>query len=222
MSAYKDELRFDRPISSSSGDTVLEGNSGAAARSDHRHGREAADANLGGTITTSAVGDSADGGAATTGSRSDHKHGREAFATTSDIADVAATEAAGSASTVPHGDHVHALSSLAAWSSYSPSFTNVTSGAATVASIAHGKTLLLRGGFTAGTATANGTVAISFPATSVAATQIVTAINGNAVSQAIVAGSATVITFRKDAAGTAFTAGDSLTAVRWSAVIEIT
>lgn len=175
-----------------------------------------------GTPGNSAAGDTATAGTSIHVPRLDHKHGREAFATTADIADIAATEAAGTAATVPHGDHVHALSSLAAWSSYTPSFTNITSGAATVASITHGKTIYLRGGFTAGTATANGTVAISFPATSVAATQIVAAINGNAVSQAIVAGTATVITFRKDAAGTAFTAGDSLTAIRWSAVIEIT
>jgi hypothetical protein len=39
----------------------------------------------------------------------DHKHAMPAFATTSDIADVAATESAGSAATVPRGDHVHRL-----------------------------------------------------------------------------------------------------------------
>lgn len=114
---------FDRPGSSATGDTAAEGTSGAAARADHKHAREAADANLSGTPTTSAVGDSASVGVSTTGSRSDHKHGREAFATTSDIANIAATESAGTAATVPHGDHVHALPALGAWTGYTPVLT---------------------------------------------------------------------------------------------------
>lgn len=117
---------FDRPASSAPGDSAREGFSGASARADHVHAREAADANLGGSITASAPGDTTSAGVATTGARSDHRHAREAFATTSDIADVAATESAGSAATVARGDHVHALSGLGAWSTYSPTWTATT------------------------------------------------------------------------------------------------
>ncbi len=57
----------------------------------------------------SAVGDSATQGTSVHNPRADHKHGREAFAGTGDIANIAATEAAGTAATVPHGDHVHSF-----------------------------------------------------------------------------------------------------------------
>lgn len=62
-----------------------------------------------GTPGNSAAGDTATAGTSIHVPRLDHKHGREAFATTADIANIAATESAGSASTVPRGDHVHSF-----------------------------------------------------------------------------------------------------------------
>lgn len=125
------------------------------------------------TPGSSAVGDTATAGTALSVPRSDHKHGREAFATTSDIADIAATEAAGTAATVPHGDHVHALPGLAAWSVFSPGFTNVTLGTGSVTDAKYalfGKTVLFRIALTLGTGGApTGTVTITgLPVTSAA------------------------------------------------------
>ena len=61
------------PGSSAIGDTATEGTNPAAARGDHRHGREAA-----GTPVTQAFGDAAGAGSATTVARSDHRHGMPA------------------------------------------------------------------------------------------------------------------------------------------------
>lgn len=49
------------------------------------------------------------------------------------------------------------------WTSYTPTFTNVTSGAGVFAYKQYGKTLYLRGYFTAGTATAINQVGVSLP-----------------------------------------------------------
>jgi hypothetical protein len=173
------QLAFDRARSSSPGDVSAEGNSGAAARADHLHGREAADANLtstagnistidvgdaasAGALTTgaradhqhaltspasptaSAVGDAAGAGAATTVARADHRHGREAFATTADLADIAATESAGSAATVPRGDHVHALAGMSAWTAFTPTLTGATLSGGSSAYTIQGKVMTIR------------------------------------------------------------------------------
>jgi hypothetical protein len=189
---------FDKPGSSAAADSAQEGSSGAAARADHKHSREAADANLSstagnisqidigdtasagalttgaradhqhalptpGAATTSAVADSAAAGTSTKTAAEDHRHGREAFATTSDIADVAATESAGTAATVPHGDHTHALPALAAWTSYNPVWSSsgtapsLQNGTLTGAYVQFGKTVHFRLAFTAGSSTTFGT-----------------------------------------------------------------
>lgn len=194
---------FDKPGSSAAGDSAAEGTSGAAARADHKHAREAADANLSSTAgnisqidvgdaasagalttgaradhqhalptpaaaSTSAVGDSATAGSGTTVARANHVHGREAFATTSDIADVAATESAGTAATVPRGDHVHADAAYAAWIQYTPAWTSTgTAPAIGNGSLAGfyllvGKTMHLAIRMLAGTSTTYGTGSWSF------------------------------------------------------------
>lgn len=100
---------FGPPTSSAAGDTAAEGYSGASARADHVHAREAADANLtslAGNISQIDVGDSASAGALTVGARADHQHPLPipAAPTTSAVGDSAAT---GSATTVARADHVH-------------------------------------------------------------------------------------------------------------------
>lgn len=124
--------------------------------------------------------DAAAAGTAATVARADHVHGREAFATTSDIADIAATESAGTAATVPHGDHVHALSSLGAWQTYTPalqaSTTNPTLGTGSTVRgryVQHGKTVIAEifiAFGSSGTAAGSGTYRVTLPVTNQAGT----------------------------------------------------
>lgn len=102
---------FDRPAASAAGDSAKEGTSGAAARADHQHAREATDANLSstaGNIAQIDVADTASAGALTTGARADHQHALPAPAAPAALGSTAAT---GSASTVARADHVHAAPS---------------------------------------------------------------------------------------------------------------
>lgn len=106
---------FGRPSSSAPGDTAAEGDSGAAARANHRHAREAADANLtstAGDISQVDSGDAASAGALTTGARADHQHAvpTPAAASTSAVADSAT---AGSSTKLAREDHKHGREAFA-------------------------------------------------------------------------------------------------------------
>jgi hypothetical protein len=68
-----------------------------------------------------------------------------------------------------------------AWTAYTPTFTNITSGAGTFAYKLIGKTLHLRGYFTGGTATSSAVIRFSLPASLTATTsyiQVLAGVNG--------------------------------------------
>jgi hypothetical protein len=119
---------------------------------------------------------------------------------------------------------VHALPSLAAWTTYSPSFTNVSSGAGTFKYLLHGKTLFLKGHFSAGTATALGIIQISLPAGMTAVESVVIAAQNNntQISGNIVSGGSAVRVFSDLAVGN-FAAGASIASVHYDCPpIELT
>lgn len=100
--------------------------------------------------------------------------------------------------------------------SYTPTLTNVSTGTVAGRFVKIGKLGLVSIGFSAGTATAAGTVTATLPAgwTTVAISQVIPARNGVAVSSAQAAASGTTVTIYADAAGNNFAGGASLTGIR--------
>ncbi len=110
--------------------------------------------------------------------------------------------------------------SSGAWTSFSPAFTNVTSGAGSFAYKQVGKILFVRGRFTGGTATGAANIAVTLPGgLSAAEVQPVSAFS--AASLVYAQASTTVLVICKDAAGSAWSAGNSLNGVMFSAAIEV-
>lgn len=167
-SDHTHQIVTDTPGDSAVGDTASKGVATSFARSDHTHGRE--DFAVPGDA---AVGDTADEGVATTVARSDHQHGMPAWATTTEIADIAATETAGTSDTIARGDHVHKGMGTDAWTDYSAtiSLTNITmgSGGVTVARYRQvGKTVNVNITLVLGTGGAlTGSAAVSLPVATV-------------------------------------------------------
>lgn len=112
-----------------------------------------------------------------------------------------------------------------AWTSYTPTFTNVTGGVCTAYYRLVGKTVDIRVVMSAGSATAAGSIQISLPAGMAAAgTQVVPATRTNAaliLALASAAGS-TTITVYQDANGANWSAGsNNVQYVRLTGRIEI-
>lgn len=99
---------------------------------------------------------------------------------------------------------------------YTATLTNVTGGTTSGRYVRIGKLGFLSIGFSAGTATAAGTVTATLPSgwTTVAVIQAVPAVNSAAVISVTAAASSTTVTIRADAAGGNWTLGASLTGVR--------
>lgn len=99
---------------------------------------------------------------------------------------------------------------------YTPTLTNVTGGTTAGRYVRIGKLGFFSVGFSAGTATAAGTVTATLPSgwTTVAVIQAVPAVNSAAVISVTAAASSTTVTIRADAAGNNWTLGASLTGVR--------
>lgn len=142
------------------------------------------------------------------------------FATTTNLADVTATETAGTSPTVPHGDHGHALPALGAWTTYTPTFTNITSGAGTFAYAQFGKTVHLRGNFSAGTATAAASIQVSLPSgmTATAATVVAAQNNNTDIGSNIT----TTVRIFADTAAANWGVGASIASVHFNVTFEIT
>lgn len=109
---------------------------------------------------------------------------------------------------------------------YTPTFANVTGGAGTFTYRNMGKFLYVSGDFSAGTATAAGSITVTLPAgiTTVARQQPVDAGNevaGAGVLYAISGASGTSVVIYGSAARGNFGAGASLAAVSFSAILEV-
>jgi hypothetical protein len=114
----------------------------------------------------------------------------------------------------------------AAWTNYNPTpFTNVTGGAATAYYLQMGKTLFIRGTFSAGTATAAAVIQVSLPAGMTAKNagggQAIMAQNNNAAVGSNIASNGTTIRIAKDMAFGNWAASDSIANVHWNGVIEL-
>lgn len=108
-----------------------------------------------------------------------------------------------------------------AWTAYTPTLTNVTGGVAAAAFALVGKTLFLRGAFTAGTVTAAGIVTVSLPAgVTIGVTQNITAIFGRTGRSCVVNSTGSVIEI-SPIDGSNFAAAQALVAQRWGGVVEV-
>lgn len=109
-----------------------------------------------------------------------------------------------------------------AWTTYTPTLTNVTGGSGTFAYMIVGKTLFLRGQITAGTATAAGIVSVTLPAgvTLVAFSQPLAAARSRAQVTAL-ANSAAGTVELSNADGTNYAAAAGLSFTRFQGVLEI-
>jgi len=110
-----------------------------------------------------------------------------------------------------------------AWTSYTPTLTNTTGGVVTGHYRKIGRLLYVRGHISAGTATIGGGLTASLPSTytTIDRQQPVPCSYNTAAVSAYASASATVINIRKDAAGTAWTGGNSYVGLNWLAVLEI-
>lgn len=110
-----------------------------------------------------------------------------------------------------------------AWTTYTPTFTNVTGGAATARYRRVGKTLHFRVDFTAGTATAAGAVTASFgpAANSVAVAQLALGLNTTQVVTVIVSASTQFATIYASDNAANFGAGAALSGVLVQGTIEL-
>lgn len=109
-----------------------------------------------------------------------------------------------------------------AWTS--TTFTNITGGVISGAYIQVGKTLLLRGGFTAGTVTAAGTWSITLPVLGTAAGRhLIYGLQSTTICSGLIASGGTTITFSASNTSTAstFGAGASLTNFTFNGVINL-
>lgn len=109
------------------------------------------------------------------------------------------------------------------WTSWTPTFNNVTGGAATCAYMLMGKTLFFRIRMTAGDATAIGTIGVSLPSgmTHIGVVAPVAGMNGTVVAHARANINATEIRIYKNQSGANWAAFESLTSVSVYGVIEI-
>lgn len=110
-----------------------------------------------------------------------------------------------------------------AWTTYTPSLTNITGGGATIAAYKFlgAKTIALRGSVATGaTATAAGIVGVSVPFTFPIQTQPLSVNQGRTVMGGV-ASSGTGDIEMSTSAGANFAAGASLSALRWAGVIEV-
>jgi hypothetical protein len=106
-----------------------------------------------------------------------------------------------------------------AWTAYTPTLTNVTAGAVSAAYALVGKTLLVRGVFSAGTVTAAGIVSVTLPLSlTVGTSQALSAQNVRTLRTALA--SAGVIEL-SNSDGTNFAAAAALANTRWSGVLEV-
>lgn len=111
-----------------------------------------------------------------------------------------------------------------AFTAYSPTFTNVTGGAASGRFVKIGKIGFFRATVTAGTATANGTITVSLPSgwnIESSFGQVVDATNANSTAAVINTANPDRVVVYKDAANTAFTAGNSVASVRLQGWVEL-
>jgi hypothetical protein len=111
-----------------------------------------------------------------------------------------------------------------AWTTYTPTFTNITSGAGTFKYKLIGKTLFLKGHFSAGTATAAAAIQISLPGGLTAVESVVVGAQNNntPVASNIVSGGSTVRVFA-DMAVANWGVGASIASVHYDCPpIEIT
>jgi hypothetical protein len=130
-------------------------------------------------------------------------------------------------SILPVANGGNGIDMSAAWLSYTPTYTNVTSGAGTFSYRKVGTTLFYRGTFTGGTATTASTVSITLPASvtlagSSSIRQPFSAHYGGAVTYARGLGGGTIITFWADTAGNPFTLSAALLNLSFSGVFETT
>jgi hypothetical protein len=109
------------------------------------------------------------------------------------------------------------------WTTYTPTFTNVTGGAATARYMRVGKTLHFRVDFTAGTATAAGAVTASFgpAANSAAVAQLALGLNTTQVVTVIVSASTQFATIYASDNAANFGAGAALSGVLVQGTIEL-
>jgi len=109
------------------------------------------------------------------------------------------------------------VSPQSAWTSYTPTFTNITSGAGSFFYKKIGKTGYLRGNFTAGTATAAAVIQISLPTgwTAVVAT-VVGAQNNNAAVGSNIVSSGTTVRVAADMAFANWGVGASIASVHFN------
>jgi hypothetical protein len=112
---------------------------------------------------------------------------------------------------------------LGDWATYAPAFTNVTGGAGTFRYRVEGKTLFLKGNFSAGTATAAGVIQVALPAgMSALHSAVVPAQNNNVpVAANTITGGTTVRVFADNVPNN-FAAGASVAAVHYNGEIELT
>jgi hypothetical protein len=112
-----------------------------------------------------------------------------------------------------------------AWTAYTPTLTNVTTGTASGRYMAIGKTLHFTVRITAGTATAANVVTLSLPSgmTSVAGFVQILAATGpaNVGTLAYCTASSTAVTVHKGAATINWTAADSVASLNVTGVIEL-
>lgn len=109
-----------------------------------------------------------------------------------------------------------------AWTS--TTFTNITGGVISGAYMQVGKTLFLRGGFTAGTVTAAGTWSITLPVLGTAAGRhLIYGLQSTTICSGLIASGGTTITFSASNTSTAstFSAGASLTTFTFNGVINL-
>lgn len=107
------------------------------------------------------------------------------------------------------------------WTSYTPTFTNITSGAGVFAYMLVGKTLFLRGNMTGGTATAASFVSISIPSGFTPASNFAIACVQTRTGKAAIVNQGTSNVEVSNIDGTNFAAAASLTNLRWTGVIEV-
>jgi hypothetical protein len=108
------------------------------------------------------------------------------------------------------------------WTAYTPTLGNVTGGVGTFAYLLVGKTLLLRGNLTAGTATAAGLVTVTLPAgmTGAAIPQYLGVSQSRTQRMGILNNGTNVLELN-NSDGSTFTLAFSLVALRWAGVLEL-
>lgn len=120
---------------------------------------------------------------------------------------------------VDSAGNIFATNLTNAWTAYTPTFTNVTSGSGTFAFLLMGKTLFVRGIFLGGTATAAGQISATLPSSLTSAVAGTSVVFGN--SGATLVPWSTTHATTMSTIGTPFTLGQSLVALNFNGVIEV-